>query len=76
MLKPHAFAKGSSKELPSVYKTTLILPKLFKEKVLFYTQKNKVIVTGSLDLTCPSQLDTEPSANGVTEGGTEGEELV
>ena len=33
-------------------------------------------VTGSHDLTCPSQLGSESSANGVTEGGTEGEELV
>ena len=28
-------------------------------------------VTGSPDLTCPSQLGSESSANGVTEGGVE-----
>ena len=28
-------------------------------------------VTGSPDLTCPSQLGSESSANGVTEGGAE-----
>ena len=30
-----------------------------------------MLVTGSPDLICPSQLGSESSANGVTEGGAE-----